>query len=112
MSRKSMKQTNLLQKRRNNILPWSYQIEIARNKNRAIIREEYLTFIHVLYRNQIENGYKRIKDFKDMTMLDIQNEIMLRTRIIAGDNQRELDKQKEAQKRYEQQLLEHFKKFS
>lgn len=104
---------NLLRKKRNSMRPittFSYQLEVSRRRNRRIIAEEFLSFIGMLYQDQIESGYKRIKDFKDMTMFDIQHEIILRTDIIARESKRKIRRQKEEQDRKEKQLLEHLKK--
>jgi len=88
----------------------SYKIEMARRKNRLAIAEEYLTFIGILYQDQIESGHKRISDFKNMTMFDIEDEIKLRTKIITADNARKIKKQQEDAEKREKQLLDHLKK--
>lgn len=82
-----------------------YQIEEVRNKSRRAITHEYLIFLINLYGNHIETGDKRIKDYYDMTMLDVRNELLLRIKMMRGETNSRIRKHKEEQQRKQDELL-------
>lgn len=87
-----------------------FQIEAIRQRTPEILAKEYLVFIASLYGRKIEAGDVRIKDYADMTVFDVQEEIQLRTSLLHADNQRKLteykDKKKKEQDAAIQELLQ------
>jgi hypothetical protein len=72
--------------------------------------EEYLSILAILYGDQIDSGIKRISYYGDMTMLEAENELRVRTKMMRGQRlrmKRELKAEHEAQ---EAALLEQLKK--
>lgn len=78
-----------------------FQIEAIRQRTPEILTQEYLVFIASLYGRKIESGDARIKDYADMTVFDVHDEIHLRTTLLHADNQRKLTEYK-TKKRKEQ----------
>lgn len=74
------------------------------------LTDEYLSILAILYGDQIESGIKRVSYYGDMTMLEAENELRVRTKMMRGTRirrKRELREEHEAQ---EAALLEQLKK--
>lgn len=78
-----------------------FQQERIRHRTPKALAEEYLILLTTLYGRRVESGEVRIKDYADMTMFDVVNEIKLRTKMIHAENQR-TTQQREDKERKEQ----------
>lgn len=74
------------------------------------ISEEYLSILSILYGDQIESGIKRISYYGDMTMLEAENELRVRTKMMQGLRMRKKRELKEEHAAQEAALLEQLKK--
>lgn len=72
--------------------------------------EEYLSIIAILYGDQIESGIKRISYYGDMTMLEAENELRVRTKMMRGQRLRKKRELREEHEAQEAALLEQLKK--
>src|SRR5688572_9310856 len=79
-----------------------FQQEKIRHRTPKALADEYLILLTTLYGRRFESGEVRLKEYADMTMFDIINEIKLRTKMIRADNQR-ISQQKEEKERKEQE---------
>lgn len=82
-----------------------YQIEVVRNKTRRALLHEYMIFLINLYGSSFDDGRVRIKNYADMTMLDMRNEILLRIKMLHGESNAKIKKHKEEQQRKQDELL-------
>ncbi len=84
------------------------------NKQRRSLVEsltnEYLSMLAILYGDQIESGIKRISHFGNMTMLEAENELRVRTMMLRGQTMRTKRKLKEEHEANEKALMELLKK--
>jgi CII-binding regulator of phage lambda lysogenization HflD len=74
------------------------------------ITNEYLSMLAILYGDQIEMGTKRISDYRDMTMLEAENELRVRTMMMKGQRMRTKRKLREEHEAAEKALMEQLKK--
>lgn len=74
------------------------------------ITDEYLSILAILYGDQIQTGVKRISDYGNMTMLEAENELRVRTLMLRGDRLRTKRKLKEEHDTAERELMEQLKK--
>ncbi len=74
------------------------------------VTNEYLSMLAILYGDQIEMGTKRISDYRDMTMLEAENELRVRTMMMQGQRLRLKRKLKEEHEENERALMEQLKK--
>lgn len=74
------------------------------------IATEYLSMLTILYGDQIEMGTKRVSDYGNMTMLEAENELRVRTLMMKGQRLRTKRKLKEEHEANEAALLEQLKK--
>lgn len=74
------------------------------------ITNEYLSILAILYGDQIESGIRRISDYKDMTMLEAENELRVRTIMMKGQRLRTKRKLKEEHDEAERELMERLKR--
>lgn len=74
------------------------------------IATEYLSMLAILYGDQIEMGTKRVSDYGDMTMLEAENELRVRTLMLRGQRMRKKRELKEEHDAAEAALLEQLKK--
>ena len=74
------------------------------------ITNEHLSVLAVLYGDQIEMGVRRVSDYRNMTMLDAEQELRVRTMMLKGQR---LRKKRELNEQYaadERALMEQLKK--
>lgn len=57
----------------------NYQLEVERDKMVESLHVEYLSLLAILYGDQLESGTQLLKDYGHLTMIDIENELQLRT---------------------------------
>lgn len=88
--------------------------EFLLNKQRMAlinnVSHEYLSIIAILYGDQIETGVRRIQHYRNMTMLEAENEIRIRSMMVRGqrmNRKRQLRKEHEDS---EQAMLEELKR--
>lgn len=91
---------------------YNFQIEVSRNKMIDALSNEYLQMLSILYGTQIYNGEKRTSDYNDMTMLEVADELRIRTLMMQGDRLRKKRQLQEEHSRNEADLLERLKKSS
>lgn len=72
--------------------------------------EEYLSILAILYGNQIEAGIHRVSYYGNMTMLEAENELRVRTKMMRGQRLRKKRELKEEHEAQEAALLEQLKK--
>jgi hypothetical protein len=87
----------------------AYKRNARRISDLEAVRQEYLTFLVILYGEQIESGTKSVRDYGKYTMADMQSEIILRQTMYTARIHR---KQKELRVEYatnETALLEELK---
>lgn len=82
-----------------------FQIERIKSRMPKQLAEEYLVLLTTLYGRRFEEGVVRVKDYHDMTMRDIADEIVLRTKIMRADNTRKIEKQKEKEKKEQEEAI-------
>lgn len=82
-----------------------YQIEVIRHRTRKALVEEYMIFLINLYGHKFQDGEKTIKDYNHLTMMDIRNELLLRTRMMKGDTDAKIKKYKEDEQRKQDEYL-------
>lgn len=84
------------------------------NKQRRDLIEsltnEYLSMLAILYGDQIEMGTKRVSQYGNMTMLEAENELRVRTMMLRGQRMRMKRKLKEEHAENERALMEQLKK--
>lgn len=71
---------------------------------------EYLSILAILYGDQIEMGTRRISHYGNMTMLEAENEIRVRTMMMKGQRLRKKRQLKEEHDEAERELMERLKK--
>jgi len=91
---------------------YNFQLEVARNKFIDALASEYLQMLSILYGTQIYSGEKRTSEFNDMTMLEVADELRIRTLMLKGDRLRKKRKLQEEHARNEADLLERLKRSS
>jgi hypothetical protein len=74
------------------------------------ITDEYLSILAILYGDQIQSGTKRVSEYGNMTMLEAENELRVRTLMMRGDRLRTKRKLKEEHDAAEKELMEQLKK--
>lgn len=74
------------------------------------LSEEYLSILAILYGNQIDSGIKRISYYGNMTMLEAENELRVRTKMMRGQRLRKKRELREEHEAQESALLEQLKK--
>lgn len=74
------------------------------------LSEEYLSILAILFGDQIEMGLKRISYYGNMTMLEAENELRVRTKMMRGQRLRKKRELKEEHEAQEAALLEQLKK--
>lgn len=74
------------------------------------ITNEYLSMLAILYGDQIEQGTKRVSDYGNMTMLEAENELRVRTLMMRGQRLRAKRRLQEEHEENERALLEQLKK--
>lgn len=83
-----------------------FQQERIRHRLPKALADEYLIFLTTLYGRKFESGDVRIRDYADMTMYDIYNELRLRTKMIHADNERTRDKVKEKERKEQDEAIQ------
>jgi len=74
------------------------------------VTNEYLSMLAILYGDQIEQGTKRISDYGNMTMLEAENELRVRTIMMKGQRMRVKRKLQEEHEANEKALMEQLKR--
>lgn len=82
-----------------------FQIEAARHRTPKALAEEYLIFLSTLYGRKIETGDVRLRDYGDMTMYDIADEIKIRTKMLHADNMRKIEQHKDKRKKEQDEAI-------
>jgi len=91
--------------RHNNYIPYTYQLELVRNRTREVLMREYMIFVVNLYGHLIQDGTKKIRDYANMSMIDMREELILRTRAMRGSNNRKIKEYKEKEQKRQDELL-------
>lgn len=86
--------------------PVSYLLEDLRLKSTYILTQEYLIFLGILFGSQIQSGDKQVRDFGHMTMLDVQSELLIRTRMMQARTNGKLRAKKKENEAKQAKLLE------
>lgn len=96
------------------IIPKTIATNFLKNDLRMHVVEhltnEYLSILAILYGPQIEQGLKRISDYRDMTMLEAENEFRIRTMMLQGQRLRKKRILREEHEAAESALMEQLKK--
>ena len=83
-----------------------FQQERIRHRMPKAFAEEYFILLTTLYGRRFESGDIRLRDYHDMTMFDIVDEIKIRTKMMRVDNQRNIEKHKEKQKKEQDKAIQ------
>lgn len=100
-----MQETKQRQTQAFNFLVQQQRVELIES-----IANEYLSVLSLLYGYHIEQGTKRVSDYGDMTMLDAENEIRVRTIMMRGQRIRKQRELREEMAENERKLLEQLKR--
>lgn len=88
----------------------NFQINQQRRANIESIAVEYLNILAILYGDQIDTGIKRVRDFGQMTMLEAENELRIRTLMIQAQRLRKKRQLYEEHSENERAMLEELKR--
>ena len=91
---------------------YNFKLEVARNKFLDAVATEYLQMLSILYGAHIYSGEKRTSDYSNMTMLEVADELRIRTLMMQGDRLRKKRQMQEEHARNEADLLERLRKSS
>lgn len=83
-----------------------FTLNQLRVKELESLAEEYLSLLAVLYSDQIESGTNKVSDYGTMTMIDIENEIRLRTLLYRARRKRKQKDIRDKQEENERAMLE------
>jgi len=89
----------------NDYVSYTYQLELVRNRTRAVLSREYMVFVVNLYGHLIQDGTKKIRDYAAMSMVDMREELILRTRAMRGSNNRKIKEYKVKEQKRQDELL-------
>lgn len=90
----------------------NYLLNAQRIRYVESISTEYLSILTILFGDNLEMGQRRISDYGNMTMLEAENELRVRTIMYKG---RRLRKQRELREEHaenERAMLEQLKRIS
>jgi hypothetical protein len=90
----------------------AYERQVLRWNYLKSIHTESLTLLAMLYGLRFDNGTVKIRDFYNMTMLDVHRELQLRILILNGRKAYKLNKRKEDQSKKQQQAIDEMIAFS
>lgn len=76
-----------------------FQIERIRHRTPKALAEEYFVFLSTLYGRKIESGDVRLRDYGNMTMFDVADEIKIRTKMLHADNMRKIEQHRAKRKK-------------
>lgn len=82
-----------------------FQIESVKNRTRKALMNEYMIFLINLYGHLIQDGTKNIRDYKDLTMMDIRNEVIIRIKAMRGESNAKIRAHKEKEQKKQDELL-------
>lgn len=89
---------------------FNFQVQQQRVELIESIATEYLSVLSLLYGYHIEQGTRRVSDYGDMTMLDAENELRVRTIMMRGQRMRKQRELREEMQENERKLLEQLKR--
>lgn len=90
----------------------AYQQEVLRRRTIDLLSTEFYVFLSTFYGNYIEDGTKRIKDYRDMTFFDVTSELRLRVQMIRAMNNNKVKHHFEEDRKKQIELLEKLKKLT
>jgi len=88
----------------------AFQLQRIRRELNAITTAEMYIFVSTLYGMYIEEGKKRIDDYKHMTMFDVRSEIKLRAQMLRAQNVSRVKHHFEEEDKRSRALLEELKR--
>ncbi len=88
----------------------NFQLEVAHSKFIESLSLEYLQMLSILYGSQIYNGEKRTSDYNNMTMLEVADELRIRTLMMKGDRIRRKKQLREEHAANEAEMMERLKR--
>ena len=91
------------------ILSNNYLLEVERTRYIEGLHTEHLSFLAILYGEQIESGAMHIKGYGHLTMTDIESELHIRTLMYRARRLRKSRELKEEYDENERALLEELK---
>lgn len=97
-------------------IPQGISINFLINKERRkyveSISQEYLSVLAILYGDFLESGQHAIHDYGRMTMLEVENELRVRTLMYRGRRIQKQRQLRDAHTQNEQDMLEQLKRIS
>lgn len=88
----------------------AYLIQVRRRRIIEAINEELYIFLSTFYGTHIQDGYKRVKDYKTLTMFDISSELRVRIKLIHNQNESRIKNHFKTEKKKQNDLLETLKR--
>lgn len=89
---------------------FNYKLEVARNQVTQSLSMEYLQMLAILYGSHIYSGEKRTSDYNNMTMLEVADELRIRTIMMKGERMRKKRQLREEHAANEAELMERLKR--
>lgn len=99
-----------MQETKRQIVASNYLLQQQRTDLVESMATEYLSVLSILYGYQIEQGLRRVSDYGNMTMLEAENEIRIRTVMLRGQRVRKQRELREEMAENERKLLEQLKR--
>ena len=84
-------------------------IQQMRRELIKIINREIYIFLATFFGNQLDDGKRRVRDYKDMTMFDVRSEVQLRVQSMKGYNDAKVKHHYEEEKKRQDELLSKLK---
>lgn len=89
---------------------YNFLLQQKKINDREVLQREHLILLAMLYGQFIEEGRKSIKDYKQLTMRELESEIKIRILMLRGERLRLVKKDKELRERQEREFLERLKR--